>query len=71
MDANFLTVGQAADRLGVRPADVSSLFYRRKLRVDMCPLIGGRRLIPPSYLDSIERVLRREGKLLEGRAVHE
>lgn len=65
--ASFFTVSEAARELEgrvqgtVRPRDISTLFYQRELRDDLCPLVGGRRLIPGSYLDSIASVLRQKG----------
>jgi hypothetical protein len=67
MTAEFLSVGQAADRLSVglgqtvKPRQLSALLYDRELRDDFCPLVGGRRLIDPEYLSEIARVLRRKG----------
>ena len=58
-----LTVSDIARRLGVRPRDVSELFYNRKVKDDDCPVIAGRRLIPESYVDVIAMELRRAGKL--------
>jgi hypothetical protein len=65
--APHLTVSDAARALSerldpiVRPRDVSSLFYHRELRDDLCPIIGGRRLIPADYLPLIEMALRHHG----------
>jgi hypothetical protein len=59
----LLTVRDAAVRLGVRPRDISDLFYSRRLDVDRCPVIGDRRLIPIDYLSGIQIELRRAGKL--------
>jgi len=65
----ILTVSDAARIIGekhgvvIRPRDISLLFYQRDLRDDLCPIVGGRRLIPDDYLGQIERVLRRAGKL--------
>jgi hypothetical protein len=62
---DYLFVSQAARELGsqlgaeVRPQDLSNLFYRRALRVDLCPVIAGRRLIPREYLASIKAFLVR------------
>lgn len=56
-----LSVSEAARRLGARPRDISDLFYRRELRDDLCPIVGGRRLIPEDYLDMIGAGLRRHG----------
>ena len=39
---NFLSVSEAARRLSARPQDISLLFYRRELRDDVCPIVGGR-----------------------------
>jgi len=56
-----LSVSEAARKLGARPRDISDLFYRRELRDDLCPIVGGRRLIPEHYLGVIEAALRRHG----------
>ena len=58
----FLSVSEAARRLNARPRDISDLFYRRRLRDDLCPIVGGRRLIPAEYLDMIAAELRRTGR---------
>lgn len=64
-----LTVSDAARQLSeehnttVKPRDISTLFYQRELRDDLCPIVGGRRLIPPSYLRFVAMALRRAGKL--------
>ena len=66
---DLIIVSEAARRLSqdlgvlVRPRDISTLFYHRELRDDLCPIVGGRRLIPASYLEQIEWALRRRGKL--------
>lgn len=57
-----LTVSGAARRLKARPRDISDLFYRRHLRDDLCPIVGGRRLIPETYLPMIAAALRRRGR---------
>ena len=67
--SDLLTVSDAArelsDRLAtvVRPRDISTLFYQRELRDDLCRILGGRRLIPSSYLPMVEMALRRHGWL--------
>ena len=65
-----LSVGDAARELGVRPARITQLFYERRLRDDLCPIVSGRRLIPRSYLRVIAMQLRGKGLLppLEERA---
>lgn len=67
---SYLSVSEAARRLGARPKDISDLFYRRQLRDDLCPIVAGRRLIPESYLDMIALVLKRAGRIVgTGRGV--
>ena len=62
---DFLSVGQTAKAIGAgaRPCDITNLFYKGRLREDLCPIVGGRRLIPRDYVDQIAAVLRRAGKL--------
>jgi len=62
----FISVGQAAAKFKISPRVIATLFYTRKFRDDLCPVVAGRRLIPADYLPEIERVLCREGKLKEG-----
>lgn len=62
-EVKFLTVGQVSKRLGILPKHVTDAFYAGKLRNDICQVVSGRRLIPDWYVEHIERVLRREGKL--------
>ena len=51
--SDFLTVSEVMWRLGIRPRDVSDLFYQRRLDDLECPIIGGRRFIPHHYLPLI------------------
>ena len=60
-----LSVSEAARRLKARPRDISDQFYRRHLRDDLCPIVGGRRLIPEDYLSMIAAELRRAGRPVE------
>ncbi len=62
----YLSVSEAARRLGARPRHISDLFYRRLLRDDLCPIVAGRRLIPEDYLDMIQMALKRAGRAGEG-----
>lgn len=55
-------VGEAAELLGAKPRDITSLFYDKKLRCDLCPLVSARRVIPATYLHNIAMELRRNGK---------
>jgi hypothetical protein len=59
----FLSVSQAARQLNANPKDITNLFYGRQLRDDLCPVVAGRRLIPPEYVPMIAAALRRAGKL--------
>ena len=51
-------VSDVARRLGVPPRVISDLFYLRVLDDGLCPVVGGRRLIPDHYVAVIEQVLR-------------
>ena len=53
-----LSISEVARRFGVRPRDISDLFYQRRLSDEVCPVVGGRRLIPLDYLPEIEAALR-------------
>jgi hypothetical protein len=59
----FLTVSETARCLATRPRNISDLFYQRKLSDERCPIVGGRRLIPPDYLPVVEEALREHGLL--------
>ena len=47
---DVLGVSGVARLLGVKPSQITDLFYKRQLRDDLCPIVAGRRLIPPSYV---------------------
>ena len=57
-----LCISEVARMLKARPKDITDLFYRRRLSDGLCPVIGGRRLIPESYVPVIERTLRSHGR---------
>ncbi|MCL2641658.1 MAG: hypothetical protein FWD53_12490 [Phycisphaerales bacterium] len=59
---DYLSVSEAARRLGAIPKDISDMFYRGVLRDDLCPVMAGRRLIPENYLDVIRMALKRAGR---------
>jgi hypothetical protein len=63
----FLSVSEVARQLGVKPKAISDLLYQRELRDDLCPIVGGRRLIPRNCLTTIREVLIERG-LLEARS---
>jgi hypothetical protein len=71
--SNHFSVSKAARRpsgsLGaeVPPRDISDLSYERHLRDDLCPVVGGRRLIPGDYLPSIQEALLRRQPSLDNR----
>lgn len=60
---DVLSVSEAARQLGVKPKAISDLLYQRELRDDLCPIVGGRRLIPRNYLPTIREVLIERGLL--------
>jgi hypothetical protein len=64
---DFLSVSEVARQLGTKPKTISDLLYQRDLRDDLCPIVGGRRLIPRSYLPTIRQVLIERGLLEEKR----
>lgn len=53
----FFIVSEVARRLGVLPRQISDAFYSRKLDDQLCPIVGGRRMIPESYLPEVERIM--------------
>ena len=63
----YLTVSAACREierqygLAVRPQDLSNAFYRQRLRDELAPIIGGRRLIRRGSLPEIREVLTRHG----------
>ncbi len=63
--SGYLSVGEAAKRIGrgATPRDITGLFYLGRLRDDLCPMVGGRRLIPETYVEVIADALARAGKL--------
>jgi hypothetical protein len=60
------TVSEVARRLGVRPREISDLFYQRRLSDERCPVVGGRRLIPPDYVPTIASALQARGSTGQG-----
>jgi hypothetical protein len=71
--AEFVFVSEAArelsEKLGVRitPHQLTGRFYRRELSDDLCPIVGGRRLIPRDYLSQIADHLRSRSQTQSGR----
>ena len=57
----YLSVSEAARKFGAKPKQISDLLYHRVLRDDLCPIVGGRRLIPRSYLPKVLDVLIKQG----------
>lgn len=60
---SHILISEAARRLretglDVRPRDLSDLFWQGKLDSGLCPMMGGRRMIPTSYLPTIAELLR-------------
>jgi hypothetical protein len=65
-NALSLLVSEVARVLVVRPRDVSDLYYQRVLSDEMCPVVGGRRLIPDDYVGQVEKTLRERGTISAG-----
>lgn len=57
----FLSVSEAARKIGCRPREISDAFYARKLDDKICPVVGRRRLIPRSYLKAIRETVAAGG----------
>ncbi len=66
---SHMTVSEAARKIGANPKDISDLFYRRLLRDDAAPIVGGRRLIPDDYLDIVRSALKQAGRAVRDREV--
>jgi hypothetical protein len=47
----------------IRSRDITDLFYKRLLDDDVCPVVGGRRLIPRSYVPEVVDALRKQGRI--------
>lgn len=54
----YLSVGEAARRIGVRPRLISHAIYEGKVNRDQIPLVSGRRLIPVGMLGQLAEVLK-------------
>ena len=55
------SVSDIARRLGVKPSQITQLFYERRIRDDLAPIVAGRRLIPSDLIDVIALELRNKG----------
>ncbi len=52
--------------VAIRPRDITDLYYIRILDDETCPIVGGRRLIPRSYLPAIVDAMRARGMIPAG-----
>ena len=59
----FLSISEMADKIGVRPRDVSDLLYQRKIDPKRCLIKAGRRLLPENCLAEITELLRQAGRI--------
>lgn len=66
---SYLSVSEVARQIGANPKDISNLFYQRKLRDDICPIVAGRRIIPIDYIEIIKAALKQHRRLVK-KAVH-
>ena len=60
--SQYHTVSEVARLIGAVPRDISDLFYKRVLDDERCPVVGGRRIIPENYIDTIRTALKRAGR---------
>lgn len=64
-----LTVSEVARHISretgctVLPRAISTLFYKRRLDDERCPVVGRCRMIPEDYIPTIAGVLREQGLL--------
>ena len=60
------TAREVSERFGINvsPRIITDLFYLRVLSDEACPIVGGRRLIPRTYLPVIVDTLRSRGLLV-------
>jgi hypothetical protein len=64
-----LTVSEVARHISretgrtVPPHAISTLFYKRQLDDERCPVVGRCRMIPEDYIPTIEGMLREQGLL--------
>ncbi len=63
---SLVTVSELARKIGAKPRDISTLFYARQLDDAVCPIVGGRRLIPEDYIETIRWALQHAGKQVDG-----
>lgn len=65
MTQKLFTTMEVARQLGVLPRIIADFFYQGRLDEKECPSIGGRRIIPASYVPTIRKVLQKAGKLAD------
>lgn len=70
MNEHLHSVGDVARLLGVRPSQITALFYSRKIPDDLCPIVGGRRLIGDSEIHKIAQVLKSRGLQVSSYVIH-
>jgi hypothetical protein len=58
----YVSITEAADRIGCRPRDISDLLFARKIDPKRCLIKAGRRLLPESCIAEIRELLRRSGR---------
>jgi hypothetical protein len=62
------SVSDVGRMLGVTPAQISQLFYERRLPDDLAPVVAGRRIIGVDAIPLIVAALRRRGMGAEAHA---
>ena len=56
---DVVSVGELANELNTPPWRIGSLFYRRILDCDRCPVHAGRRMIPRNYIPTVVAALKK------------
>jgi hypothetical protein len=61
---DYVGSGEAARLTGARSSkSITDLFWMGDLREDLCPIIGGRRMIPRTYLPEVKTALKKRNWL--------
>ena len=60
---SYLTIGQAAKRLGIPPPKLSGALYGGKIREDFAPKVGDRRMVAEADMEALTIACRRAGLL--------
>jgi hypothetical protein len=63
MQEKLFSATEVARKLGVLPREIPDLFYQGRLDHSACPSVGGRRMIPASFIPTIRKAIRERKKI--------